>query len=218
MDSSSIISQIKGAGSFFASQARIGTTSELLEQSKASLAKSLVTQIGQLCTLDVEGAAVLIATLAESASFDNEQKTMIASAVSSKVSQPTVAHGDPTGTQSLLNPGYVTKADWDVFEEAQANLTKKVVVVERRLQHMFEALEQTTNYETCAAFSLKALDVCDCLGPDMVVFNVCRRRTRYSHDKGCHCSCGLAFPGRMWRQPFPNRWRFKCTVDWKPPA
>ena len=76
---------------------------------------------------------MLNATLAESASFDNNHKTMIASAVSSKVLQPTVAHGNPKGTQSLLNPGYFTKADWDVFEDAQANLTKKVVVAARRL-------------------------------------------------------------------------------------
>ena len=87
------------------------------------MARSLVAQIGQLRTLDVEGAAVLIATLADSASFDNEQKTMIASAVSSKVLQPSVAHGNPRGTQSLLYPiTYFTEADWDVFEDAQAHL------------------------------------------------------------------------------------------------
>ena len=124
MDSSSIVAQLRGAEALFQSQARIGLTSEMLEQSKASMARSLVAQIGQLRTLDVEGASVLNATLAESASFDNDQKTMIASAVSSKVLQPTVAHGNPKGTQSLLNPiTYFTEADCDVFEDAQAHLS-----------------------------------------------------------------------------------------------
>ena len=135
MDSSSIISQIKGVESFFASQVRIGICPEVLEQSKASMTRSLVAQIGELRTLDVEGAAVLNTTIAESGSFDTSHKTMLASAVSSKALQPTGAHGGPhKGTQSLLNPiCYFTKADWDVFEDAQANLTKKVVVAARRL-------------------------------------------------------------------------------------
>ena len=134
MDSPRIVAQLRGAEALFQSQARIGLTSEMLEQSKASMARSLVAQIGQLRTLDVEGASVLNATLAESASFDNDQKTMIASAVSSKVLQPSVAHGNPRGTQTLLYPiTYFTEADWEVFEDAQAHLSKKVLVATRRL-------------------------------------------------------------------------------------
>ena len=140
METSSIISQIRGAESFFASQVRIGICPEVLEQSKASMTRSLVAQIGELRTLDVEGAAVLNTTIAESGSFDTSHKTMLASAVSSKALQPTGAHGGPhKGTQSLLNPiCNFTKADWDVFEDAQANLTKKVVVAARRLQHIHQ--------------------------------------------------------------------------------
>ena len=85
MDSSRIVTQIKGAERFFASQARIGVSSELLEQSKASMARSLVAQIGHLPALDVEEAAVLNTTIAELASLDNNLKGIIASAVSSKV-------------------------------------------------------------------------------------------------------------------------------------
>ena len=98
MDSSYVVTQLKGAETLFKSQDRIGLTSEMLEQSKASMARSLVAQIGQLRTLDVEGASVLNSTLAESASFDDRQKTMLASAVSSKVLQPSVAYGNPRGT------------------------------------------------------------------------------------------------------------------------
>ena len=95
MDSSYIVSQLRGAEALFQSQARIGLTSEMLEQSKASMARSLVAQIGQLRTLDVASASELNTTIAESASFDDRQKTMIASAVSSKALQATGAHGAP---------------------------------------------------------------------------------------------------------------------------
>ena len=141
MDSPNIVAQLRGAEALFQSQARIGLTSEMLEQSKASMARSLVAQIGQLRTLDVASASELNATIAESASFDDRQKTMLASAVSSKVLQPSVAHGNPRGTQSLLYPiTYFTEADWEVSEDAQAHLIRKKVLVATRRLHLLNLI------------------------------------------------------------------------------
>ena len=109
------------------------------------------------------------------------------------------------------------------YERAYAEFLKnpKDLGVLKRLQRAEEALDATTDYTTCAEYGekkqceyLKALDFCDQLGPKMQIFNVCRRRTAW--DKfGNQCTCGLAYPAKMWEQP-TSRWHFKCKVVWQP--
>ena len=58
-------------------------------------------------------------------------------------------------------------------------------------------------------------DFMDTFGPDIRVYNVCRAKTGYDQSTGCACSCGLAFPNKLWLQPDPNTWKFKCKLDWR---
>ena len=43
---------------------------------------------------------------------------------------------------------------------------------------------------------------------------MCRAKTGYDSTKGIACSCGLAFPAKLWRRPDPNRWKCVCKLDW----
>ena len=63
---------------------------------------------------------------------------------------------------------------------------------------------------------LKALDCVDALGPRLRLYNVCRAKTLYNMEKGCHCSCGMAYPAKMWKQPDKTAWTWICQVDWMP--
>ena len=92
-----------------------------------------------------------------------------------------------------------------------------------RLDNLEEELAQTMDYETCIEYGekqsamLKALDFIDAYGEGLRLYNVCRAKTGWNKAQGKHCSCGLAFPAKMWARKFkddPNRWKFKCEVNW----
>ena len=54
----------------------------------------------------------------------------------------------------------------------------------------------------------KALDFIDSRGPSLRIFNVCRARARYDARLGNHCSCGFAFPNKLWHRPNKNKFAF----------
>ena len=57
--------------------------------------------------------------------------------------------------------------------------------------------------------SFKALDFADHWTTNLYCFNVCRAQI------GSSGTCGLRIPSQLWKQEDPNRWRFKCHVDWE---
>ena len=59
---------------------------------------------------------------------------------------------------------------------------------------------------------LKSLDFMDTIGPNIRVFNVCRAKTGCDLAKGTACSCGLAYPAKLWTKPDPNRWKCVCKA------
>ena len=92
----------------------------------------------------------------------------------------------------------------------------------RAVEEMEEAYAATRDYQTCLEKGeqqvdyLKALDFVDTIGPKMRIYNVCRAKTSWDWSRGVACSCGLAFPNKMWYQPNPHRWKYKCRVMWEP--
>ena len=84
-------------------------------------------------------------------------------------------------------------------------------------------MAMTTDYQTCSEYGaqqaemLKALDFIDAYGEGLRIYNVCRAKTRYNSKQDKMCSCGLAFPNKLWKKKFPDKpssWRFVCEVDW----
>ena len=59
---------------------------------------------------------------------------------------------------------------------------------------------------------LKALDFVAAIGPNLKVRHVCRAQAGRGMT-GTACSCGYAFPAKMWAQ-IEGRWKFKCQVKW----
>ena len=104
---------------------------------------------------------------------------------------------------------------YDAFVNDPTNVEKR-----EECERCEQAYEEAGDYTTMAEAGdmqsayLKALDFADILAPGLRIFNVCRARTAYD-DKGCSCSCGLAFPAKMWRK-LEGRWKFTCNVDWTP--
>ena len=107
------------------------------------------------------------------------------------------------------------------YEEAM--LDEEDERAQNRLDSAEAEMAMTTDYQTCSEYGvkqaemLKALDFIDAYGEGLRIYNVCRAKTRYIPEKGKHCSCGLAFPGKLWKKKFPDRpytWRFVCEVDW----
>ena len=85
-------------------------------------------------------------------------------------------------------------------------------------------MAMTTNYQACIEYGaqqtkmLKALDFIDAYGEGLRLYNVCRAKTKYDLKKDKMCSCGLAFPAKLWTKKFPERpwsWKFVCKVDWQ---
>ena len=50
----------------------------------------------------------------------------------------------------------------------------------------------------------------------MRLYNVCRAKTEWSDHRNKACSCGLAFPAKMWHRPDKGMWKWICQVDWMP--
>ena len=73
-----------------------------------------------------------------------------------------------------------------------------------RLDSAEAEMAQTTDYQTCSqcgekqAEMLKALDFIDAYGEGLRLYNVCRAKTKYDHKRDKMCSCGLAFPAKLW--------------------
>ena len=92
--------------------------------------------------------------------------------------------------------------------------------LQMRLDKLEPKVAQTMDYETCKEYGdkqaamLRALDFVDAFGQGLRLYNVCRAKTRYDEKTSMQCSCGLAFPSKMWTQPDPGRWKFTCNVNW----
>ena len=71
-------------------------------------------------------------------------------------------------------------------------------------------MAMTTNYQTCNEYGvqqtrmLKALDFIDAYGEGLRLYNVCRAKTKYDLKKDKMCSCGLAFPAKLWTKKTPR--------------
>ncbi len=82
----------------------------------------------------------------------------------------------------------------------------------RQLEEMEEKFLKDQSY-TCMSECgemqreyLKALDFSDQITDRLRLYNVCRAKM------GNGCTCGLAFPAKMWTQT-PGTWKFFCKVD-----
>ena len=95
------------------------------------------------------------------------------------------------------------------YEEAM--LDEEDERAQNRLDSAEAEMAMTTDYQTCSEYGveqaemLKALDFIDTYGEGLRIYNVCRAKTRYNPDKGKHCSCGMAFPSKLWKKKFPDR-------------
>ena len=96
------------------------------------------------------------------------------------------------------------------YGAAMANEDNKEL--QTRLDKLEPKVAQTMDYETCKDFGdkqaamLRALDFVDAFSQGLRLYNVCRAKTRNDEKTNTHCSCGLAFPSKMWTQPDPGRW------------
>ena len=52
----------------------------------------------------------------------------------------------------------------------------------------------------------------DAINKDIRYCWACRGSTGWKDGKAC--SCGLAFPSKLWLQPDRTKWRFYCHLDW----
>ena len=95
---------------------------------------------------------------------------------------------------------------------------------QNELENAEKEMAMATDYQACAKYGaqqtkmLKALDFIDAYGEGLRLYNVCRAKTRYDHKKDKMCSCGLAFPAKLWTKKFPERpwsWKLVCKVDWQ---
>ena len=88
-------------------------------------------------------------------------------------------------------------------------------------ERLHEELVQSGDYHTLKETGdqqveyLKALDFMDTIGPNIRIFNVCRAKTGWDPKKGVACSCGFAYPNKLWLQPDKSRWKWVCSLDWK---
>ena len=95
---------------------------------------------------------------------------------------------------------------------------------QEELDNAEKEMAMTTDYQACAEYGaqqkklLKALDFVDAFGDGLRLYNVCRAKTAYDNTRGVVCSCGLAFPAKLWSKKFPERpwtWKFVCRVNWQ---
>ena len=88
-------------------------------------------------------------------------------------------------------------------------------------ERLHEELVQSGDYQTLIETGdqqveyLKALDFMDTIGPNIRIFNVCRAKSKWDFKKEVACSCGLAYPNKLWLQPDKSRWKWVCSLDWK---
>ena len=88
-------------------------------------------------------------------------------------------------------------------------------------ERLHEELAQSGDYQTLKETGdqqveyLKALDFMDTIGPKIRIFNVCRAKSKWDFKKEVACSCGLAYPSKLWLQPDKTRWKWVCSLDWK---
>ena len=127
-----LVLQLRNTTSFFASQALI-LGGDALSDSKAAMARSITAQIGSIAFLDVAGATSLN-TAIQASSFDPPQKETLAKAVSTLMMSSASAATTRRSTQTLTDvQKFFTEQDWAVFNDKNASLDKKVLVMVERL-------------------------------------------------------------------------------------
>ena len=129
--------------------------------------------------------------------------------------------------EALSNAGLRIDKTAAISEEYDVAFNKYMddptnVDLKNRVEELEATYAATRDYQTLIEKGdqqvayLKALDFVDALGPRLRLYNVCRARTNYNMEKGCHCSCGMAFPAKMWKRPNKTAWKWICQVDWEP--
>ena len=104
-----------------------------MSDSKAAMARSITAQIGSIAFLDVAGATSLN-TAIQASSFDPPQKETLAKAVSTLMMSSANAATTRRSTQTLTDvQKFFTEQDWAVFNDKNASLDKKVLVMVERL-------------------------------------------------------------------------------------
>ena len=117
--------------------------------------------------------------------------------------------GEGPGSYRELNKLY------EIYLQDPTNLDKREAV-ERAEEAFHKARDYTTMADDPQQVEyLKALDFVDAISADIRVYNVCRARTGWDAKRNVACSCGLAFPSKLWLQPNKARWQYRCRVDWK---
>ena len=127
-----VLAQINACDGYFASQRGL-ISDHTFRASLQSMTDSLSHQINELGTMDVAAAARMNTAIQGTVSFLVEHKQQIASAIATRVLQPT-AGKCRRGTQTLTDVRkYFTENDWKVFEDPKITLSQKVIVACDRL-------------------------------------------------------------------------------------
>ena len=106
---------------------------------------------------------------------------------------------------------------YDTYMNDPKDLAKKEALEE--IEELYYGQEE---YQTLKEMGraqpayLEALDLVDHVGPKMRLYRVCRARTWYDARKDALCSCGLAFPAKMWLHSDKTYGLSVCQVDWEP--
>ena len=128
-----IVSQILACDGYFTSQQNLVST-EVLQASMNSMAQSIAGQVRMLPVLSVSDAARMNNAVQNTTSFRLEQKTIVATAINTKVTQTTPASSTKRGQQTLADTrAYFTANDWAVFEDPTISLSQKLTVCCDRL-------------------------------------------------------------------------------------
>ena len=122
----------------------------------------------------------------------------------------------------MLEDSVVGQTYMDAYDKAMNAGSEEEAQAE--LENAEREMAMTMDYQACAAHGdqqtklLKALDFVDAYGEGLRLYNVCRAKTAYDEKTGMACSCGLAFPAKLWSKKFPEKewsWKFVCRVNWQ---
>ena len=156
MTAKDMVMQIEGCSSFFDTQSRILTPSQVSE-SKAAMARSLEAQILSLRMLDIAGATLINTAIVQS-NFDIENKTLLAAAVNAKTNSagaPTTSNAKkvPQTMPSVLN--YLTEKDWHALGTSTSTSQRIIIIGDRMM-----ALDMTHPSETTIKHLVALLACC----------------------------------------------------------
>ena len=147
-----------------------------------------------------------------------ERATLLSQALLSAITSGNLISAFRAAGKRMEEDDQVGQEYIKTFEAAMADKDDERQQI--RLDNLEPEIAQTMDYQTCNEYGdkqsamLKALDFVDAHGEGLRMYNVCRAKTRWDPTTGTHCSCGLAFPAKMWEQPDLHRWRFACRVNW----